>query len=48
MASIPVTDFANFGLDVKTGDRVSDDALKTLGTDVKCALSTFGFCYFAT
>ena len=45
MASISVVDFANFGLDIKTGDSVSDDALKTLGTEVKCALSTFGFCY---
>ena len=45
MASIPVIDFADFGLNVKTGDGISDDALKALGNEVKRVLSTFGFFY---
>ena len=45
MASIPVIDFADFGLNVKTGDGISDEALKALGNEVKRVLITFGFFY---
>ena len=45
MATISVIDFADFGLKVTNDDEISDITLKTLGTEVKSVLSTFGFCY---
>ena len=45
MATIPVIDFAAFGLNVENGAEISDDALKPLGGEIKSVLSTIGFCY---
>ena len=45
MASIPVVDFAAFGLKVENGDAIRDEALKPLGDEVKSMLITIGFCY---
>ena len=45
MATIPVIDFGAFGLKVKNGSEIGDDALKSLGDEVKSVLSTVGFCY---
>ena len=43
--TIPVIDFADYGLKEKTGTEVSDATLQSLGDEVKSVFSTIGFCY---
>lgn len=45
MSSIPVIDFAEYGLNVENTKDVSENTLRSLGDNLKTVFSTIGFCY---